>query len=212
MAFFDDFGKKLSQASQSAVQKTKDITEVAKINGMISDEEKKLNNCYFQIGKLYVQLHRNNCEAEFVKLMEAVCQSEAKIADYRKRVQDIKGIIRCSKCGAELANTAAFCNACGTAVQKQAPAPVSNESAIKVKCSSCGTPIGQGMRFCTACGTPVSNTAPGAAPVAEPTPSAAPVVDTPVTPEKPAGRVCPTCGNQVCEGMFFCTECGTNIV
>ena len=41
MAFFDDLGKKISQAGQNAVQKTKEMTDIARINGMISDEEKK---------------------------------------------------------------------------------------------------------------------------------------------------------------------------
>lgn len=40
MALFDQLGKKLAQTGQSAVKKTKDMAEVAKINSMISDEEK----------------------------------------------------------------------------------------------------------------------------------------------------------------------------
>lgn len=56
MAFFDDLGKKLSQAGQTAVQKTKEITDIARINGLISDEEKKVNNNYYQIGKILALL------------------------------------------------------------------------------------------------------------------------------------------------------------
>ena len=42
MSFFDDLGKKLSQAGQTAVQKTKEMADVAKLNSAISDEESGL--------------------------------------------------------------------------------------------------------------------------------------------------------------------------
>lgn len=215
MAFFDDWGKKISNASQSAVQKTKDMAEVAKLNGQISDEEKKINNYYFQIGKLYMQLHRDDFGAEFAEMVTAVKQSEGKILSYQKQIQDVKGIVRCEKCGSEVPNTAAFCNACGAPIAKQTPsapvvtnqappAPAVNTQAppaavvttqapqnIKpvVKCSGCGAEVPDNMRFCTSCGTPVGTTAPA----------------------QPVGRTCPNCGAAAGEGLAFCTQCGSKL-
>ena len=208
MAFFDDLGKKISSASQSAVQKTKEMAEIAKLNSQISDEEKKLNSYYSQIGKLYIQIHRNDFGAEFAELMTAVKQSEDKIVSCKKTIEDVKGIARCVKCGAEIPSTAAFCNACGEPVAKQAqPAPVENNptpvvnnpapqnSKPVVTCSGCGAVVPDNMRFCTSCGTPVGGTAPVAAPA----------------PAQPAGKKCPNCGAVAAEGMAFCTECGANL-
>lgn len=48
----------------------------------------------------------------------------------------------CIKCGKELADDAAFCNACG-AKQTQEPKT----------CSNCGAPIDEGTTFCSKCGT-----------------------------------------------------------
>ena len=48
----------------------------------------------------------------------------------------------CIKCGKELADDAAFCNACG-AKQTQEPKT----------CSNCGAPIDEGNAFCSKCGT-----------------------------------------------------------
>ena len=215
MAFFDDLGKKISNASQSAVQKTKEMAEVAKLNGQISDEEKKINNYYFQIGKLYMQLFRNDFGAEFAELVTAVKQSEEKIRNCQKQIQDVKGVIRCTKCGSELPNNAAFCNACGAPVAKQTPptpvvtnqapaAPVATNQAPAapvvtnqapqnnkpvVKCSGCGAVVLDNMRFCNSCGTPVG----------------------PVAPVQPVGRKCPNCGAAAIEGMAFCTQCGTRL-
>ncbi len=57
MALFDQLGKKLAQTGQSAVKKTKDMAEVAKINSMISDEEKSINNNYYQIVINAMKIH-----------------------------------------------------------------------------------------------------------------------------------------------------------
>lgn len=204
MAFFDDLGKKISQASQSAVQKTKDMAEVAKLNGQISDEEKKLNNYYYQIGKLYVKLHRDNYDVEFAKLMGALKQAEDQIRSCQKQVQDLKGIIRCAKCGTEVPNTAAFCNACGAAIVKKVSAPDQSQRAetTVIMCSGCGAVVDKNMRFCTSCGGPVGAAVPNVAvPTATPEP----------TPVQTAANQCPNCGAAVSEDLAFCVLCGVQL-
>ena len=53
MAFFDDFGKKISNLSQAAVQKTREFADG--LNGAVYDEERNLNNIYREIGRIYVR-------------------------------------------------------------------------------------------------------------------------------------------------------------
>lgn len=118
MSFFDDLGKKLSQAGQSAAQKTKEIAETARLNSQISDEEKKINDFYLQIGKIYVSLHDENHEADFDELIRGLHESEDKVKECRQQIKDIKGVVVCEKCGAEVSSGSAFCNTCG------APLPV----------------------------------------------------------------------------------------
>ena len=57
MAFFDNLSKKVSEAGQKTIQKTKELADTSRLNAMIADEEKAINNAYYQIGKLYVSLH-----------------------------------------------------------------------------------------------------------------------------------------------------------
>ena len=145
---FNDLGKKISQAGQTAVQKTKDITDIARINGMIAEEEKQMDNNYYQIGKLYVALHKNDFEIDFEEMITAVFISQAKIEEYRKQIGDIKGVIWCEKCGAEISSNAAFCSACGApALNKE-----EKDGAKLNKCSNCGAEIAEKKSFCTACG------------------------------------------------------------
>lgn len=198
MAFFDDLGKKLSQAGQTAVQKTKNITDIAKINGLISDEEKKLNNNYYQVGKLYVAMHQSDFESDFSEMISAINESETKIANYKQQIQDIKGIVRCEKCGAEVASNVAFCSSCGAPMPKQVQAPSNN--ANLVKCTGCGATIDENMRFCTSCGKPTTDITKTNESESDVTQS---VVET--------SKKCPNCGVEVAEGSSFCTKCGTKL-
>lgn len=156
MAFFDDLGKKISQAGQTTMQKTREMADVAKINSQISDEEKRINDMYLQIGKQYVELHAADCEEAFQGMVQAITDSENKIKEYKTQIQDIKGVVRCAKCGAEVPKGALFCSACGEKmpeaqpVQEEVPAPAPVE---EKKCSNCGAVLAAGALFCSECGT-----------------------------------------------------------
>lgn len=207
MAFFDDLGKKLSNAGQKAVQKTKDMTDVVKLNGLISGEEKEINEYCHRIGKLYITLHSQDYEKEFSELVTSVLECQKKIDEYNQQIKDIKGILICEKCGAEIAGDAVYCNSCGTAVKRQqSPVP---ESSDTVKCRTCGNTVNKNAAFCTFCGTStVQQTAAAPAPAVTPAPA-------PTSAAVPTADVnkatCPICGAPVDKGMSFCVFCGAAI-
>lgn len=187
MAFFD----LISEKGQNAKKKTRDFVEVQKINSMISDEERIINNNFLQIGKLYVSMHSGDCEEEFKGMVESVHQAENKISKYREQIQSIKGIVRCEECGAEVSIQSAFCNACGAPMPKRVPEKQIDEN--MVICSACGKAVKKGNRFCTYCGNPMQ------------------VVNQ--TQEKNITRICPKCGEETNESdSLFCNSCGTKLI
>ena len=193
MAFFDDLSKKISQAGQTAVQKTKEMTDIARINGMISDEERKVNNNYYQIGKLYVAMHSADYENDFAGMIAAIKESEQSIVEYRQQIQDIKGVVRCEKCGAEVASNVAFCSSCGAPMPAQTQVVDEN----MIKCPGCGQLVSKSMRFCTSCGKPMND-------IGQNQTSQQVEIDKTV-------KKCPECGVEVEDGVVFCTECGTKL-
>ncbi len=194
MAFLDDLGKKISKTGQSAIQKTKDMAEVAKYNSMISDEEKSINNNYYQIGKLYISLHSTDSEEEFKGMIDSIRNSESKIVEYREQIKLIKGVVRCEKCGSEVSINSAFCNSCGAPMPKRVPEETIDSNLIK--CEKCGKYVKKGLRFCTSCGTPM------------PQETAVPVSKTKVQIKK-----CPKCGLKTTDDeTLFCNSCGTRLV
>lgn len=157
MAFFENIGKSITQAGQSAAKKTKDMTETVRINNAISDEEKRLAELQRKIGELYISLHAADYEKDFAGLMGEVQEVNGKIRDYQKQLQDIKGFVPCKNCGAAMPNGALFCSACGAAAPK--PEQPTKQPA-GVFCPNCGTQNDAGACFCQGCGKPVQQPEP----------------------------------------------------
>lgn len=204
MGFFDDIGKKVTDAGQKAMQKTQEISEVAHVNSLISQNENKINNVYYQIGKLFVSTYGDDCKPEFAAMVATVVELEQQNITYKKQIQDIKGIQHCEKCGAEVPKGVAFCSSCGAAMPKVDMPAVDDNC---VKCSNCGTMVKKGMRFCTACGQAMAY--PVAALIDAETETASEV--TKEAAIETAERVCAECGAKVSEDSVFCTECGAKL-
>ncbi len=191
MAFFDNLGKKASEATAKAVQKAQELSEISRINSLISEEEKKISTTYCQIGKLYVSAHASDSEEGFSEMVATVLEGEQKVNDYRKQIQNIKGVQHCEKCGAEVAKGVAFCSSCGAPMPKtEEPLPEDT-----VRCESCGATVRRGMRFCTSCGKPMTLSAQTS--------------DLPE--EQMSENFCPHCGAKVDRNAAFCMECGEKI-
>lgn len=195
MAFWDSLSKKASETTAKAIQQAKILSETARLNSLIADEESKISNNYYQIGKLYAALHQADFDEDFAGMIAAIAESEQKIKDYRIQIQNVKGVLRCEKCGAEVAKGVAFCSSCGTAMPK-AEADGSSE---RDKCEHCGSLVEKGMRFCTSCGSPMTAMIPAAVAPAD------------MPEEDSAKRSCANCGAELADNVAFCTECGTKI-
>lgn len=194
MAFFDKLSKSVTEVSQKTIAKTKELADTSKLNSMISEQEKIITNQYFQIGKLYVSIHKDDFEDDFAGMIAAIADADAKIKDYKKQIHDIKGVQRCEKCGAEVSNGAAFCSSCGATMPK-VQLPISDDY---VKCENCGTEVKKGMRFCTSCGKPMDAVVAASAEME---------IQTVALQE----RTCQNCGAKVDDSIAFCTECGTKL-
>ncbi len=72
MAFFDNLSKKASETTAKAMQKAQELSEISRINSLISEEEKRINATYYQIGKLYVSVHGSNAEEDFSGMVAVI--------------------------------------------------------------------------------------------------------------------------------------------
>lgn len=191
MAFFDNFGKKISQVGQSTLQKTKEIADIAKLNSLVSDEEKSINHNYYQIGKLYASMHVTDYQNEFAEMIQKILQSQERIAELHTQIQNIKDVIHCEKCGAEVPSSSSFCSSCGAEIST--PKSISIEQNQLITCSNCGELIKGNLKFCTNCGHQLST-------------SQSQDMNTDTLYIE-----CPNCGEKNNEEIVYCTNCGTKL-
>lgn len=150
MSIWDEIGKKATNATAKAVQKTKNISDLTRLNSTLTDYEKRLSNSYYHIGKLYVSLHKDDYEAPFTDMMADLQETMQLMDNIEEQIHEAKGIQICEHCGAEVQKNSAFCSVCGK------PMPVGEHKiAGKIKCTKCGNYVDETMKFCTACGTPI---------------------------------------------------------
>lgn len=146
MAFLD----KITKVTQDAVRGAKDMTDVARLNSLISEEQKKIDMLFNQIGRTFYESHEGDVPEAFVDLFTSVKEAKEKIESYNEDIKKIKGSKTCAKCGASNPSTSSFCISCGAPMEPQ------NETAATQKfCTSCGTPIEPGAAFCLSCGTKI---------------------------------------------------------
>lgn len=197
MAFWNNLSQKASETTAKAMQKAKEMSDIAKLNSMISDEEANINTNYCQLGKLYVTMHPNDHEEEFTGMINSIAEAEEKIKNYRQQIQDIKGVVRCPQCGAEVQSGVAFCSSCGAPISKPEKA-VPDDS---IRCECCGSMVKRGTRFCTFCGKPIFET--------DSADESNSSVEIPT--EEETEKTCPACSAKMGPNLAFCTECGAKL-
>jgi len=199
MAFFDEVGKKISQTSQGVAQKTKNMAETMKLNGMISDEERSINNAFLQIGKTYYETYGENPEQLFAPLISSINGSKNKIESYSEQIKQIKGVVRCQKCGGEVYNNSPICNSCGSPMET---APAFVPDANGVSCGKCGAMMPSDKLFCTNCGSKIEQA------VSEISTESSITIEEVFSSSKPDVIKCPSCGKELSENAMFCSGCG----
>lgn len=148
MAFLDEMKGRFVQVSQTAVQKTKDITEIARLNGIISENERKISEMYTEIGFDIYKIYAEKPMPEVKEKIEQVKELHYGIEMCKERIKNLNNMNLCPTCGAKVSKTMLFCSECGNKLLTQ-------EVASENKCKQCGEVLAEGMAFCTACGTKV---------------------------------------------------------
>ena len=212
MAFWSDLGKKISDTTQSVVEKTKISTDTMRLNGLISDEERNVQRIYAEIGRKYMELHGADGDPDFAGLMQEYQTSKAKMEEYRSQIRRNKHLLICAGCGAEIPETVLYCTRCGAENpvgkrlaeeqrQREEAERAAREADLQAAavpqtepqpefCARCGQPRTAGAMFCTFCGAqfvpPVAAAPAPVAPAApapeSPAPEAAPALAAPEAP------------------------------
>ena len=138
MAFFEQLGKRITDAGQGVAQQTKNFADITRLNSAVSDKERKIAQLYQSIGQSYYERHSGDAEPQLQPAVEEIKALFAEIAQHKEEIKQIKGIVKCPHCGAD--------------VPFQAAAPAEEPAEDVQICPVCGTASGKDNLFCTHCG------------------------------------------------------------
>ncbi len=229
MAFFEQLGRTINNASDSVKQKTQNLSEINSLNKMVSSNQTVVQNMYLEIGRAYYEAHKEDAADIYAGQCRMITDALNQIAQLQDQIRLKKGIQTCVNCGAQLAPGSMFCPSCGAQVRQAAGAPGTQQQPVNPAYNMPQTPV-QPINNAApqAPVQPVNNAAPqtpvqpvnNAVPQepVQPINNAAP--QTPVqpinnaVPQEPvqqAGKICGQCGSQIPADSAFCPVCGQRV-
>lgn len=131
------FTKSISEGASTVVQKSNELIELNKLNNEISNEEKKKNTLFIEIGKLIYDNYVNKADLseEIKNKCVSILEHDEQIEKINTEILLLKKIKKCPGCGTELDISINFCPKCGTKQETiiiNEPAKDENDETIKV--------------------------------------------------------------------------------
>lgn len=185
MDFFEKISNTLSNTGKEMAKKTKELSSITKINLQISKLEDEIAEKYLEVGKTYFEKYYDCDDIEMKKACDKIKELKDKIQKLEKERLDIKGIVHCSDCNAELTKDSKFCKVCGAKIPETVveenledvkEVVVENVETVKneikeeivqenrteslkeeVTCPKCHTKVQEEDSFCTECGEKLWN-------------------------------------------------------
>lgn len=204
MAFFDNIGKKISDLGQGAMTKTRDLAYSARTSAAISDEERKINSYYSQLGRLYYAKCAGSADGEFLNIVNMIKDSNRRIEELRAENRARKGLVKCPQCGAENAVDSLFCCACGNRMEFHAATPSGGAENVSDEEVAGQDIVPDEETGRTGSGVSTEEQADNEH-AADGTAAEVSAQES----EVPEQRVCSSCGAPLDEGAVFCGSCGT---
>ena len=92
MAFFEELGKKVSKAAQTAAKKSSELVEITKLNANISAQEDKIKKCYIKMGQLcFTQYKADKLESnELSDICKEIVEYQEKIKELNEQIAKVK--------------------------------------------------------------------------------------------------------------------------
>ncbi len=139
MGFFDNLKEKVTSTTTEVGQKAKDLADTAKLNSEISKKKSEMNSIFLELGKRYIDEHKDLAEDPYSDFIQSVMQVNNQIKELESQIAKIKSEADVRK----QANQAAAASARG--------------AATKV-CPKCNANIPVDSAFCVSCGANLSET------------------------------------------------------
>ncbi len=112
MDFLNKIGDTVVSVGKEASEKVKDGVDATRLSYDISKKKSEINDKYRSLGKKYYAEHRDEKDDMIVAITAAI----EELHEMEKNLANVKGGVRCEKCGAIVPVGSAYCSKCGAKV------------------------------------------------------------------------------------------------
>lgn len=88
--FLDKLSDVINNTADEITDKAKEISEVSSLNSQIRNQEKTIECCYNEIGKLYYEAHKDDTSDAFLEQIERITKAKQEVERLKKDVENIK--------------------------------------------------------------------------------------------------------------------------
>lgn len=95
MDIFDKLGDAFTTTGKEVANLAKDVAGTAKLNVQLKEAELNRSKLFYQLGKKYYELYKDDPEEDMTDIMEAIGKCDAQIAKYQEDIAIAKGNRKC---------------------------------------------------------------------------------------------------------------------
>ncbi len=88
--FFKNLSIVINNTADEITDKAKEISEVSSLNNQIRTQERSIERCYFEIGKLYYEAHKDDTSDAFLEQIERITKAKQEVERLKKDVESVK--------------------------------------------------------------------------------------------------------------------------
>ncbi len=92
MDFIEKIGEAITVKGKEAVDKAKEVAEIANLKSQISTCEEVMKRNYLEIGKMYFEQYGDMPEPSFEKQCRAIWNAKRGVEDLQQKINEVKGI------------------------------------------------------------------------------------------------------------------------
>ncbi|QOR33704.1 zinc ribbon domain-containing protein [Clostridium sp. 'deep sea'] len=126
------------------------LVETTKLSAKINSEENKIRKIYTELGEqMYKDFqHGESFKEPYMVMFSDISIIKSNIAQLRKELLDVKGVVLCKNCGQEVKRDVTFCAKCGSRMDETEVKHNINQK----NCHQCGAVVAEDSKYCPECG------------------------------------------------------------
>lgn len=115
------WNEKLNQMTQSAISKSKEVAGVTKLTLENSSRNQDIKIIYTKVGEYVMENGLLSEDPTVAQWAAQVAGFKAEIEANNEKINELKNVNVCPKCGTALPKTSKFCDQCGAEITVESP-------------------------------------------------------------------------------------------